>query len=180
MFLVWFGYGVGMVLVWCWYGVGMVLVWTVYAHPSKPKMAPLTSCFQFCTWRHACADSNMPWVLGGHLPLRVAMLAVEIPKQSNRSYKEPRKAGGRCSMAFGTFGSSLFGGQKRTCKKCLPARHPNSKLTLCVAFLSLPAATRSRILKKRPRFTTTCFSLQIPLQIKQKSDSQKGPPLQAP
>ena len=63
-------------------------------------------------WGHGCVDSNTPWVLREHLPRRVAMLAVEIPKQSNKSYKEPQKAGGRCSMAFGTFGSSVFGNQK--------------------------------------------------------------------
>ena len=36
-------------------------------------------------------------------------------KKNNRSYKEPQKAGGRCSMALGTLGSSLFGNRKRTC-----------------------------------------------------------------
>ena len=37
------------------------------------------------------------------------MLAVELPKQSNKSYKEPQQADGQGSMAIDTFGSSLFG-----------------------------------------------------------------------
>ena len=41
--------------------------------------------------RHVCVDSSTPWVLGEHLPRRVAMLAVEFPKQNKASYKEPQR-----------------------------------------------------------------------------------------
>ena len=58
---------------------------------------------------HVCVDSNIPWVLGEHLPECLAMLAVEFPKQSNKSYKEPQEADGRGNMALCMFGSSLFG-----------------------------------------------------------------------
>ena len=48
-------------------------------------------------------------MLGEHLPRRVVMLAVEFLKQSNREKKGATKADGRCSVAIGTFGSSIFG-----------------------------------------------------------------------
>ena len=48
-------------------------------------------------------------MLGEHLPGCLAMLAVEFPKQSKKSYKEPQEANGRGNKAIGTFGSSLFG-----------------------------------------------------------------------
>ena len=51
----------------------------------------------------------MPWELGEHLPRRVVMLAVDVPKQSNKSRKEPQEANGRGNKAIGTFGTSLFG-----------------------------------------------------------------------
>ena len=81
-------------------------------------------------WRRVCADNNTPRVLGKHLPRRVAMLAVEIPKQSNKSYKETQKAGGRCSMAFGTFGSSVFGDQKKKLQKMFAGQTPRMWLAI--------------------------------------------------
>ena len=81
-------------------------------------------------WGHVCADNNTPWVLGEHLPRRVATLAVEIPKQSNKSYKETQKAGGRCSMAFGTFGSSVFGNQKKNLQKTFAGQTPRMWLAI--------------------------------------------------
>ena len=45
------------------------------------------------------------------------MLVVEFPKQSNRA----TKADGRCSVAIGTFGSSLFGMKEELAKNvCRP------------------------------------------------------------
>ena len=64
---------------------------------------------QFAILGHVCEDKTIPWVLGEHLPECLAMLAVEFPKQSNKSYKEPQEADGRGNMALCMFGSSLFG-----------------------------------------------------------------------